>query len=56
MLRLLRLACFALRLDDIPRGRRRWYRMTLWLLEQRYTTAAALHGRTFARRYDYVPF
>lgn len=49
-------ACRLLRVRDIPRGRKRWFRVTLWLLENRYHTALELHGSDFARRYDYVPF
>jgi hypothetical protein len=55
-LRALDIACRVLRVNDIPRGRKRWFRITLRLLEARYRTAKDLHGHDFARRYDYVPF
>lgn len=55
-LRLLRAACFVLRVTDMPRGQGRWYRLTLWLCEERYQAAKALGGRDFARPYDYIPF
>ena len=57
-LRLFAAACVALRLTDAPRFRfgRHVYRLTLWLLDQRYQAANALGGRDFARTYDYIPF
>lgn len=48
--------CRLLRVRDIPRGRNRWFRVTLWLLDNRYRTARALRGPDYARRFDYVPF
>ena len=55
-LRLLRVACAALWLTDKPRGKNRLYRLTLWLLEERYQAAESLGGRDLARTYDYIPF
>jgi hypothetical protein len=55
-LRLLDATCTLLRVRDVPRGRGRWFQITLRLLEARYRAAEDIGGRDFARPYDYVPF
>ena len=54
--RALRMACKLARLTDAPRGHGRWWKLTLWLLEERYTEAKKRGGYDFAKNYDYIPF
>lgn len=52
----LRAACWVARLKDAPRGHKRWWRLTLWLLEERYSVAKRIGGYDLAKTYDYIPF